>query len=505
MSSQWLVKLCGLAAALSLAVGLASCTGSTQIAGGGIGGTGSGVGFGEITGFGSIRFNDDSVFQTDDNTEFFIDGVQFDDEAAFKAAFGGTDDAVGAVAIVEIGDDIDDSFTAGTALRVDARTAVKGPVTGTNPLTVLGQTIVVTGTTVLADLADITLLALGDQVEVSGFTDQGNNLLATRLQYKSGGLTEWKLTGFVNANTVDTFTVATQTVSLSGGVSARDCGAATPPVGSFVEVKAVPVSGFAPGSPLVASDVECKSRGLSSELDASGINLRRIQGFISATAGDILGTAGTLTIGGAGAAGQVVQLNAATVFNGGTRVDLGIGVRVEITGQFNATTGVLTASRVSFRESRVRIEATLLPQNVNAGAGTLTLLGITVHRLPITEDEDNFFGGGQPARDVRMRGYVDRDGTVYATEIEDRDDPGEEDLRLRGPVDDGFSNPNFSILGVQINLQGTPIFRDDDVVISQAEFFSRLTPGRPVQVDEGVFSAGPPPTITNPSEIELED
>ncbi len=505
MSNQWLGKVCIVAAGLLLATGLVACISSSdQVAGGGIGGTGSGVGYGEITGFGSIRFNDDSVFQTDDRTEFFIDGVQFDDEAAFKAALGGSDDAIGAIAIVEVGDDINDTFTAGTALRVDARTAVKGPVTSVNPLSVLGQPLVVTGTTVLADLADITQLQTGDTVEVSGFTDQGNNLLATRIQYKAGGLDEWKLTGFVNSSTVDSFTVATQTVSLSGGVNARDCGAPVPPVGSFVEVKAVPVPGFTAGNPLVASDVECKARGPSGDLDASGVNLRRIQGFISATSGDILGTGGALTIGGTGVAGQIVQLTPATTFSGGTRVDLGIGVKVEITGQFNATTGVLTASRVSFRETRVRIEATLQPQDVNSGAGTLTLLGITFHRLPTTEDDDNFFGGGQPARDVRMRGFVDRDGSVYATEIEDRDEPGDRDLRLRGPVDPGFSNPNFSILGVQINLQGTPVFKDDDEVISQAEFFARLSPGRPVQVDEGVFTPEPP-TITNPSEIELED
>lgn len=517
MITQWVRRTSAIVALLLLGTGLAACIQDSggiggDLAGGGIGGTGNGgVGFGEITGFGSILFNDDSIFETDEDTEFFIDGEPVENEDAFKGAFGITDDSgepVGAVAIVEVRNDVNADFTQGTAARVDARTAIKGPVTSNAPLQILGQTIIVTGTTVLADLPNgIGSLIPGDQVEVSGFTEQNNNVLASRLQRRTGGLDEWKLTGFVTARSTNSFNVGGQIITLNGGPEVRDCGSSIPQIGQFVEVKAEPDSGFSPGASLIASDVECKPRGLSGELDDSGVNLRRVQGFISETGGDLQGTGGTLTIGGTGTAGQVVQLTANTVFTGGTRVDLGIGVRVEITGQFNAATGVLTASRVSFREARVRIEATLEPGNVDPEAGTLTLLGITVHRLPTIEDDDNFFGGGMPARDVRMRGYVDRDGTVYATEIEDRDDPGDRDLRLRGPVDAGsISEPTFSILGVQINPGAGTLFKDNDDIIDQGVFFGALalTPGHPVQVDEGTFNPNGP-SIDNPSEIELED
>jgi hypothetical protein len=489
---QWSRPVVAAAVSALLVTGLAGCGG-----GGSSGGSGSGSasGLGVLTGFGSVLLDDDSRFGTDDRTSYIVDGVEFRTEAEFKAAFGGSDD-VGAVVVVDVRNGNDD-FTRGTAERVEARTAVKGPVTGINPLQVLGQEVVITGDTVLANLTSSADLDVGHEAEVYGFTRADNVIQATRIQRKLAGIDEWKLTGFVTASNTTSFNVGAQTVSLSAGAIPNDCAGGTPATGSFVEVKAIPVSGFNPGDVLAANKVECKRGGLLGELDDS-VPLRRIQGFVSTVDGE------RFTLGGLGAEGQTVNLTGATTFRNGTREDLVTGVKVEVTGRFNTTTGVLTANRVSFREARVRIEAPL--QAVSAE--TLQVLGITVQGSGLVADEDNVLGGGRSGIDVEVRGFRDRNGDVFATEIRDRGAAGNRDLRLRGPVDQGsIVEPNFSILGVQIIPDSGTRYEDsrgpnDDVEIGQQQFFSTLTAGQPVQVRKGSFSAG---RITGPEEIELED
>jgi hypothetical protein len=493
MRRQSLKEILAALSVLGLLAGLAGCGGGVgPVAGGGTGGTGLGV----VTGFGSVVI-DDETFGTDDDTAYFIDGEDVG-KAQFKAIFGGTQAVGGAVALFNARGVQDNDFATGTLEFVNARTALKGPVTSLSPLQVLGQTVVITGDTVLADLTSIADLDVGNELEVYGFTRADNVIQATRIQRKApGDLTEWKLTGFVTASNTTSFNVGAQTVSLSAGAIPNDCTGGTPATGSFVEVKAIPVSGFNPGDALAANKVECKRGGLLGELDDS-VPLRRIQGFVSTVDGE------RFTVGGLGAEGQTVNLTGATTFRNGTREDLVTGVKVEVTGRFNTTTGVLTATRVSFREARVRIEAPL--QAVSAE--TLQVLGITVQGSGLVDDEDNVLGGGRSNIDVEVRGFRDRNGDVFATEIRDRGAAGNRDLRLRGPVDQGsIVEPNFSILGVQIVPDSGTRYEDsrgtnDDVEISQQQFFSTLTAGQPVQVKKGSFSAG---RITGPEEIELED
>jgi hypothetical protein len=131
----------------------------------------------------------------------------------------------GAVALFNARGVQDNDFATGTLEFVNARTALKGPVTSLSPLQVLGQTVVITGDTVLADLTSIADLDVGNELEVYGFTRADNVIQATRIQRKApGDLTEWKLTGFVTASNTTSFNVGAQTVSLSAGAIPNDCG-----------------------------------------------------------------------------------------------------------------------------------------------------------------------------------------------------------------------------------------------------------------------------------------
>ncbi|MCH9046646.1 MAG: hypothetical protein IIA40_11130, partial [SAR324 cluster bacterium] len=191
----------GLIAGLFL---LASC-------GGGIGGTGSGgkvaaTGTGTVTGFGSIIVNDTRTFQIDGNTRISLDDTPIS-EAQLRTA------GLGLVVKIDVGTDVNADFTSGTAVTIDAENLVKGPVTGTDPLQVLGQDVVVTGDTVLAGGLVIADLAVGDILEVSGYASAANVIQATRIELKADPIPTWKLTGPVSNVTANTFDIGMQTIA----------------------------------------------------------------------------------------------------------------------------------------------------------------------------------------------------------------------------------------------------------------------------------------------------
>jgi hypothetical protein len=452
------------------------------------------VGVGVITGFGSVLINEDQVFATNNRSRFFVDDNEVS-EAELEA------EAEGMVALVEIRDDVSDDFRSGTLARVVAGTAVKGAVTALDPLHVLGQPVVVTGDTVLANLANIASLGIDDMVEVSGFTGSQNVVQATRVQFKPQGIDEWKLTGTVTATQGERFDVGQQTVSLAGGALVNDCIDDAPRIGDFVEVKANPLANFSlTDRVLVATKVECKALGLEIPVERVGDQLRaQVQGFISA-----IGNGGNPLV----IDGQTVVLTDATTFRNGTREDLELGVKVEARGQLDAQTRTLTASRISFRETRVRIEAPLAPADVASGGDRLTLLGVVVHWSALTEDEDGIFAAAGLPSQVEVRGFVDRTGTVFATRVrETREEPRPDDTRLRGPARDiDTTVRTLSVLGVQVQPGQGTTFRDrGDQTISEAAFFGAITEGTPVQVRRGTFTDGSSPRIDNPERLEIED
>ena len=147
MNTFYKVILTSTAAAL---VALTGCGGGGGSVAGtsGIGGTGvrvAGVGIGTTTGFGSVIINDVRVFTIDSETNILRDGSEIT-EAELEL------EGEGFATRVEVGTDVSIDFTSGTAVTVAVDNHVKGPVTAINPLTVLGQSVIATGDTVLAGL-----------------------------------------------------------------------------------------------------------------------------------------------------------------------------------------------------------------------------------------------------------------------------------------------------------------------------------------------------------------
>ena len=449
-------------------------------------------------------------------TLFFLDDEPVADQATLEAllcggiACGATNPGI--VARIEIGADVNADFTSGTAVTVNAFNLVKGPVTGINPLRVLEQPIATTGDTVLADVPgnNIANLVIGDIVEVSGFADGANVIQASRLEYKPVGTQVWKLIGpasNVIANT--SFTVGTQLVVLNGVVP-RDCvgGLST---GDLVEVKATSDPGFTPGGDTLdtVTDVECQVPGLGVPGNANGNILdAEIEGIVT-----VINGPGDFIING-----QRVVTNAGTLFEGGAAEDIVIGAKLEAEGDLDITTGILTADKIEFRETRVRIEA---PVNIPGGGvgGSFTILDvITVNTTSLTDDDDGIIDGSGNSgnRQVEVRGFVDSNGDVFATELRDRGMGDPTDVRLRAPTTD-TCDPNsgdteLTMLGVTVDTDSTAVplsFFNETVdppvpLADNTALCALISAGSGVEVENGVFTSLPP-RIDNAEQYSIED
>jgi len=490
------VILSTVAAAL---VALTGCGGGGGSVAGtsGIGGTGrvAGVGIGTTTGFGSVIINDVRVFTIDAETTILRDGSEIT-EAELELEGGGF------ATRVEVGTDVSTDFTSGTAVTVAIDNNVKGPVTSINPLTVLGQSVIATGDTVLAGLTNITDLAVTDEVEVSGFSDDNNVIQTTRIQRKAGGIPVWKLTGRVSNVTPGSFDIGVQSVQLNGVVP-RDCGTGLVN-GDSVEVKATPDPAFVAGNPLLTvTDVECKLPGLGIPANADGTLLRaEVEGLVTT-----ITSPSDFVVNG-----QRVQTTAVTSFEGGGVEDIVIGSKLEAEGTLDTSTGVLSADKIKFRETRVRVEAPVNVPGGGLGSSFAILDIILVNTTSLTEDDDGLVDGSGPAGNIQVevRGFVDSSGTVFANEVRERGTADLTDVRLRGPATDTCDplagDNELAILDVIVDTAdpGT-LFNDPSGTLpDNIALCNLVNTGTAVQAEDGTFSATPA-RIDNAGSIEIED
>jgi len=504
--------------ALLASLALAACGGGGgggTIAGGGV----SGTGVGTISGFGSVKINDIRTFAVDANTQFFLDDTPVADQAALEALLCGGGSCgssnPGMVARVDIGADVSPDFTSGTAVTVNAFNQVKGPITGTAPLEALEQTLIVTGDTVLENIPgnNVANLVNSDVVEVSGFDNCNNTILVTRIEFKgnnNNGILEWKLVGTANNVVANTsFTIGNQLVQLNG-VAPRDCVGGLS-AGDLVEVKASADPGFSAGGDTLdtVTDVECQTPGLGIPGNANGVVLdAEIEGIVTSvtTPSDFIVN------------GQRVVTNAGTLFENGLAEDIVIGARLEAEGDLNTGTGILSADKIKFRGNRVRIEAPVNVPGGGVGASFTILDVITVNTTALTEDKDGLISGSGNSGNlqVRMRGFVDSSGTVFATELEDRGTGDANDVRLRGPTAD-TCDPNggddlLTILGVTVDTDSNAVplsytneaVEPNVVLADNVAFCALISTGSNVEVENAVFTSGPA-TIDNGEEYSIED
>jgi uncharacterized Zn-binding protein involved in type VI secretion len=436
---------------------------------------------GPITGFGSVIVNG-TTYNTDDAV-FTKDG-----QPATQDDF-----SVGQVVVVK--GSIDDDGTNATADSVEFDDVVEGPVSSHNTTTgefvVLGQTVRITATTSFDDTPPCPADLTAEIVEVSGLADANGVIDATRIECRDG---TWD--GVMEVNGIVSGHNAGATTFMINGLEVDYSGAAVdnfPTAGVInnddpVEAKGTTLN----GNTLVATRVEYKGNRFA---DDEG-DFAEIEGFItrfsSATDFDVSGLPVTTT--------------GSTTYEGGTAADLGLNLKVEVEGVFDAN-GVLVAAKVDIKSST----AVRVTGNLDSVSGnTLTILGITVNTDSLTTRfEDKSDADVDPLRVgdlntgdyVEIRGQEQPVGQITAMIVE-RDDPDTR-TELRGFVE-SENEPNLTVLGVTIATTGATVYRDSrgstEVPMSAVDFWAAVQTGS--LVDARGSATGD--TTLTATELELE-
>lgn len=446
----------------------------------------TGITSGVVSGFGSVFVN--GVEYETNNATITVDdqpGTESDLKVGHVIQLTGTVTEDEATGIIETGE-------AETIVFDDN---VKGPIDSrdlaNNTMVVMGQTVSVDADTSFDDDIDppaLEGLMDGEVVEVSGFTDANGNVVATRVERSAA--VEFEVRGIVsslNAGNM-TFNINALVVDFSAA-TLDNFPSGMPSDGDFVEAKGMT---FGAGGELQATRVELEDQVLTGN-DGDNAEIEGlITRFVDETDFDV--------------AGFPVTTNAQTVFEGGTAQDLGLNVKVEAEGDLDAN-GTLVADKVDIRRGNViRLESTI--EDVNAAAGTVTILGITVTADALTRFEDKSAASVEPfglanlsAGDfVEIRGAEDPpdSGMVIASRL-DRDDL-DPDTIVQGFVQ-SVADPNLDILGVTIQTDGNTIFRDiDDSIMSSTDFFNAVMQGSLVKA-KGTAMAG---NVIDAEEVEFE-
>lgn len=427
-----------------------------QYAEGGMGGSGSGT----SSGYGSIIVNDTRHFPIDPNADVFVDG-----ERVAPDAINDVDRGVPLGMTLEyvLAGDANDELTEGTAIGIRAHHRAIGPVTGTDPLEVLGQQVLVTSETHGLGESGSEDLATGDVVKVDGHVNGDGTIRATRLVEEP--VSDWQLMGRVDSDSVGSgsFEIGGQEVVLNGA-PIEGCGTGLDDH-ERVLVRATASESFSEDGVLdTVYQVRCPVESLSlfNELDKApdapaelSTSYEGIVTEIVTEAVDPTNLDQTLQdlansdnpVLSLSLNGQKVSIpldNLPELLSGtlGDLVqNLGVGVKIEVEGTLDTETGVIAAEKIRFRDPIVSLTGPLVDVD-----GTARLLGHTLNTTAgLLDDVLNSLKGNN----VRLRGFITEQGRIYAHSVDnyallDPSYPGEE---MRAPVQSIDSDQNRLFLG----------------------------------------------------------
>ena len=423
-------------------------------------GSGSSSSTGVITGFGSV----------------FVNGVEYDTAGATFTINGRagieSDLKLGMVVTVHGSS----SGATGKAIAIEFDHDAQGPVgnvdVANNWLEVMGQTVVVDNMTVF-DGTTLGTIAVGNVVEVSGWTDANNVIHATRIEFKkaniSAGVDEMEIEGAI-ANldsNAQTFTIGDLTVSYGSATGLPGGGLSN---GQFVKVTST--QGNNASDQLVAASIKVKDPSTAPQ------NKRlEVQGLVTH-----FSSASEFTVNN-----QKVQTTSSTQYENGTPADLALNAKVTVGGTLD-TSGVLVADRVSIQAAAtVQLEGNVAA--VDTSAGTITVSGQTVTVAATTVMQDNSTAAIRSLQlaDIAVGDQVTivacQDGaTLVACRLERTAIAAQvpPDVRptvaLLGTVD-SVAAPNLVIMGVTIVTSANTTFKNGIEVVSSSAFFGAIAAG----------------------------
>lgn len=396
-----------------------------------------------------------------------INGIQFDVSSSTVSVDGLNSTAAdlqpGMVATIR--GSVDANGTTGVADAISVKDVVKGQVTSidtaNNSFTILGQTIQASAATHWDNATDINGIQIYDVLVVSGYPKNNNVIAATRIEKLSGNETEFQTTGTI-ANTnlgASTFDLGSLTIDYSNA-DLSNIPDGTPADGMFVEVKFKLIK-----NKMIAIQVS------SETLEVSDADSLTLQGFVTSTTGT--------PVISFSVSHQPVQIDANTMFSGGSAADIVAGVQVSVTGPL--ANGTLMADQVSF-EDTVKITAVV----DSVGKNSFTLIGfgaLSIYSNASTEFDDTISSIGDLATGytVTVHGNLVSAGKVTATQITLESTTSSTNVSLQGPVD-AIASDLSTITLVGNNIDISP-FTDDKFIVegvtnnTRNYFFSLVSAG----------------------------
>ena len=422
-----------LAVSIMLVLQLAACGGGSQVASGGIVGTGAQ----DLAVQGAITaLGDHTIVVNGQTTSTVGAAIMINGQPA-------PDTALKVGMVVTILTTLHSSG-AGPTTTIEYRAEVQGIVSGVDPsaqtFTVLGQRVQTNQLTIFAGGTFDTLL--NQVVEVSGFRSTPGDLLATLVIVKPNvppPSAPQQVTGVVSSlnATARTFVIGLQLCDYSKlAVSAVPADLAD---GATVRVDGMLAS---VGGTLVADSITV----LASTLPDAGEG--EVEGFITVFAG----------LGSFKVNGQMTDARNA-VIEGGTAATLANGVLVDVEGRLAG--GVLIATKLEIEAATiVRLDGTV--QAVDATAGSVTIGGQTV---TVTTDTQYIDSSTAAVRNFSLLGVHVGDhlsilasrtaSNLIATSIERLDltapPPNQPPTTISGSISNFVSIANFTVAGQRVN------------------------------------------------------
>lgn len=383
----------------------------------------------------------------------FVNGIEYDTLGSQIKLdnLSGSDSDLQVGMVVGVKGQIDTATGKGIADQVEYTKSIEGTVDATPTLTatggsfaVFGVTVTVDAATVFKDIAGLSALAAGNQVEVSGIV-KASGILASRVALKTSG--DYDLKGTISGLGPSSFSLSTEngtdfTVNFTGTLDPAITN------GSLVEVE---FSSAPSGGSLstTASKIQVESR-----LEASNGERAELEGVVL---GYAAGPPATFKVQGID-----VSVPATVTYSG----SLANGVQVKVEGTMSGTTLVASSVRLH-KEADIEIEGSLA--SVSAGAGGLVLNGVALTADSATIYRDEAWSGHTPVEHfgiadlaagdhLQAKAYLDGTSLV-AARIERSNPSGTQDAELRG-LATAKSGASITVLGVTIDatsLSGYPV------------------------------------------------
>lgn len=444
----------------------------TDVVEGGIGGTG--ISTGPITGFGSIFLN--GVKYDIDTAEL----IREDMPAATQDEF-----SIGEL-ITIVGSKSADGKT-GTAQQVIFSSAVKGEITKASSdnktMEVLGQPVTTDKLTILVGRKQLTDFNAGEFVEISGYRNSFGQLVATAIKFISptfvAGNSEQKLRGVVQQ-------ISTETGQLQIN-------------GLIIDYSNAILQDFGDSLPVESAHIQVTSQQAVAESILAADMLTLItQEAVQADQGDYVEIEGIVTrkvdethfyLGS-----QLVVLTPDTQQAQSGPFNLEEGDKVKVKGIISEDYSLVTEN-VSLRESQATIEIEGMVQTIDYANNSLELLGISVSTdnatILIDDSEDNYrqisLSDLMPGQQVEVKGNFVSANEIIATRIDREgasEDGEEQEIELEGPPKNiNQANNTFDLFSLSIEITSTTEFESEaEVNLDSESFFNLITQSPNIQV-----------------------